>query len=94
MTGPQRSLELRTQILQTLREKLDDLLCCSRERLQARLRASEGLLRVLGPQATLARGYSITMNAAGGIVQSVAEVGSGEKLTTRLHDGEIVSAVL
>ena len=65
MAGPQRSLTLRAQIVQSLREKMSDQLCCQRERLHARLHASEGLLRVLGPQATLARGYSITLNAAG-----------------------------
>lgn len=91
MAGPQRSLELRAQLLRSWREKIEDLLCCSRERLRARLHASEGLLRVLGPEATLARGYSITLNARRELVRSAAEVRPGEELVTRLHDGEVRS---
>ncbi len=94
MAGPQRSLELRAQIVRALREKMDDLQCCAQERLRARLRTAESLLRVLGPQATLQRGYSITVNSQGGIVRGVAGVTSGERLTTKLHDGEIISTVL
>ena len=91
MAGPQRSLELRAQIVHSLRDKLSDQLCCQRERLEARLRAAEGLHRVLGPQATLERGYSITVNEAGEIVRAVADVRTGEPLTTRLHDGNVFS---
>ena len=61
----QRSLKLRTQLLHTWGEKLETLLCCERQRLHARLGQAENLLRVLGPQATLTRGYSITTDAGG-----------------------------
>ena len=93
MAGPQGSLELRAQLVRSLREKLGDLLCCQQERFQARLQASENLLRVLGPHATLARGYSITLSASGEVVRSAADARAGERLTTRLHDGEVVSTV-
>ena len=93
LAGPQHLLELRAQIVQSWREKMDDLLGCQRERLQARLRSSEGLLRVLGPQATLERGYSITLNAAGAIIRTVAAVSRTECITTRLRDGELLSEV-
>ncbi len=93
MAGPQRSLALRAQIVQSLREKLGDQLCCQRERLQARLRTSESLLRVLGPQATLERGYSITTDEAGEIMRSAALSRAGQRLVTRLHDGTVVSTV-
>ena len=93
MAGPQRSLELRAQIVQSLREKLADQLCCQRERIQARLRTSESLLRVLGPQATLERGYSITTDEAGEIMRTAARSHPGQRLVTRLHDGMIASAV-
>ena len=93
MAGPQSSLELRRQRVQTLREKLVDLLSSQRTRLRERLRGSENLLRVLGPDATLARGYSITINASGQVVRSAAEARVGERLVTRLQDGEIISTV-
>ncbi len=93
MAGPQSSLDLRAQIVQALREKLADQLCCQRERIQARLRTAESLLRVLGPQATLERGYSITTDEAGEIMRSVASTRAGQRLVTRLHDGTVVSTV-
>ena len=93
MAGPQSSLALRRQLVRTVWEKIDDLLCCQRERLQARLHASEGLLRVLGPEATLARGYSITMDAAGELIRSTVDARPGDRLATRLHDGVVISTV-
>ena len=93
MAGPQGSLALRRQLMRSMSEKIEDLLCCARERLRARLRASENLLRVLGPQATLARGYSITTNTRGEILRTVTDARAGERLTTRLHDGEVISTV-
>ena len=91
LSGPQHALELRTQLLQSWREKIEDLLCCQRERWHARLQASESLLRVLGPAATLARGYTITLNARGEVVRSVGSIQPGERLVTRLSDGEFTS---
>ncbi len=91
MAGPARSLELRAQLLRSTGEKLEDLLCCARERFRARLRAAEGLLRVLGPEGTLARGYSITMNSRGEVVTSAGSVPAGERLVTRLSEGMVES---
>ncbi|MGA3266635.1 MAG: exodeoxyribonuclease VII large subunit [Verrucomicrobiota bacterium] len=49
-------------------------------------------LRLLGPQQVLARGYSITMDAATGkVLRDAAEVKAGRKLKTRLQSGEILS---
>src|SRR5213596_3943156 len=39
-----------------------------------RFRRVEGILRVLGPEATLGRGYSITINERGKIIRSIAAV--------------------
>jgi exodeoxyribonuclease VII large subunit len=54
----------------------------------------EGLLRVLGPDATLRRGYSITMNDRGQIIRTRADVRSKMKIRTRIRDGEFGSEVL
>jgi exodeoxyribonuclease VII large subunit len=63
------------------------------ESLHKRLKHAGNLLRVLGPQATLKRGYSITRTAEGEIVRSVAQVAAGARLTTQVADGEIASRV-
>ena len=87
----QRSLTLRTQLLQTWREKIDTVLCCHQEKLRGRLSQAENLLRVLGPVATLARGYSVTTDVTGKVVRAVADVRDGQILLTRLVDGSVYS---
>ena len=51
------------------------------------------LLRVLGPEVTLRRGYSITMDPSGRLVRSVKSVAPAMKVRTRLSDGEFDSTV-
>jgi exodeoxyribonuclease VII large subunit len=57
-------------------------------------RRIEGILRVLGPEATLRRGYSITMNERGKIIRTIAAVRPKMKIRTRMNDGEFGSEVL
>jgi exodeoxyribonuclease VII large subunit len=64
------------------------------ENAQHRFQRIEGVLRVLGPDATLRRGYSITMNDRGQIIRTTAEVHSKMKVRTRVSDGEFGSEVL
>jgi exodeoxyribonuclease VII large subunit len=51
------------------------------------------LLVLLSPEATLERGYSITLGLEGVAVRSVQEVSPGTRLVTRLRDGTLESAV-
>jgi exodeoxyribonuclease VII large subunit len=56
------------------------------------LRQLERRLNSLGPEQVLARGYSITMDAASGaVLRESDEVKAGQKLRTRLKKGEISS---
>ena len=49
-------------------------------------------LRLLGPENVLARGYSITQNAnTGEVLRTSKTVKTGQKLRTRLADGEVES---
>jgi exodeoxyribonuclease VII large subunit len=59
-----------------------------------RFQRIEGILRVLGPDATLRRGYSITMNAHGKIIRSITTVRPKMKIRTRVSDGEFGSEIL
>jgi exodeoxyribonuclease VII large subunit len=90
---PDQALALFRQRLVTVRHRLSEG-CAQRisERRQRFARLSE-VLRVLGPEATLARGYSVTTSAAGELVNAVAQAPAGTKLITRVRDGEIRSAV-
>jgi exodeoxyribonuclease VII large subunit len=53
----------------------------------------EGMLRVLGPDATLRRGYSITTNERGKIVRTISAVRPKMKIRTRVSDGEFSSEI-
>jgi exodeoxyribonuclease VII large subunit len=58
------------------------------------LRQFERRLNSLGPEQVLARGYSITMDAASGaVLRQSDEVKAGQKLKTRLKKGELSSTV-
>ena len=56
------------------------------------LRQLEKRLHALGPEQVLARGYSLTTDAAtGAVLRDAAQVTAGQKLKTRLAKGEVVS---
>jgi exodeoxyribonuclease VII large subunit len=51
-------------------------------------------LNALGPEQVLSRGYSITMDAAGGqVLRDASQVKPGQKIITRLKAGEVFSEI-
>jgi exodeoxyribonuclease VII large subunit len=64
------------------------------ESARQRFQRAEGILRAVGPEATLRRGYSITTDAAGQVIQTVAAAPPKSKIRTRVADGEFESEVL
>lgn len=63
------------------------------EAARQRFRQVDGIIRVLGPNATLSRGYSITTDAKGTIIRSVETISRGQTVTTRVTDGTFGSKV-
>ena len=59
-----------------------------------RLERAQARLTLLDPSGVLQRGYSITLDEKGDVVQSAEAVAPGQTLTTRLKDGELRSRVL
>jgi len=56
------------------------------------LRQLEKRLHALGPEQVLARGYSLTTDAAtGAVLRDATKVAAGQKLKTRLAQGEVIS---
>jgi len=50
-------------------------------------------LRALNPHAVLFRGYSITRNDRGEVLRSATKTRNGERIVTRLSDGELESQI-
>jgi exodeoxyribonuclease VII large subunit len=60
----------------------------------SRFQRLAGKLQSLSPLSVLARGYSVTTDSASGnILRSVRRAKPGQRLTTRLADGEVESVV-
>jgi exodeoxyribonuclease VII large subunit len=86
MREAQQRFDLTRELLSRLtKQKIDN----ARERFQR----ADAILRVLGPDATLRRGYSITTNESGKLIRSVATVRPKMKIRTRVSDGEFGSDV-
>jgi exodeoxyribonuclease VII large subunit len=92
--SPERELMMRRNRLVDLRRRLAGLPKRLLENAQQRFREMEGLLRVLGPDATLHRGYSITTDERGKLIRTIATVHSRMKIRTRVSDGEFESETL
>src|SRR5436309_14233416 len=92
--SPARELTMRRNRFADLHRRL--ISCPPRllENARHRFQSIEGILRVLGPDATLRRGYSITMNEHGKIIRTIAAVRPKMKIRTRVSDGEFGSEVL
>jgi exodeoxyribonuclease VII large subunit len=63
------------------------------ERIRQRLAATTASLDALSPLSVLARGYSLTTNADGSLVNSVRKVEDGAQIQVRVSDGVIVATV-
>jgi exodeoxyribonuclease VII large subunit len=92
--SPVRELMMRRNRFADLHRRL--VACPGRliEKAKHRFGSIEGILRVLGPDATIRRGYSITMNDRGEIIHTTTVVRPNMKIRTRVSDGEFGSEVL
>jgi exodeoxyribonuclease VII large subunit len=91
---PARELTIKRNHFADLQRRFAALPLRFLEDAKQRFGRMEGILRVLGPDATLRRGYSITRDKNGRIVRSIARVKRGIRLRTRVTDGDIESEVL
>lgn len=93
-----------THLLQTAvqqaQQHVDELGVAMTHRVEQKASADRQLLaglqaqlRMLNPWAVLGRGYSLTCKADGTVVRNSADVKLGEKISTRLAEGKVVSNV-
>ncbi len=87
-------LQRRAETVETLRKRMQLTVTQQFSVREKLLRHLENILRTLGPESSLQRGYSITFDEQGNVLRSHKDVQSGSRLTTRLADGEIASRVV
>jgi exodeoxyribonuclease VII large subunit len=92
--SPTRELALRRNRFVDLRRRFAELPARVLENARHRFREIEAVLRVLGPDATLRRGYSITTDDRGKLIRRVASVRRQMRIRTRVVDGEFESEAL
>jgi exodeoxyribonuclease VII large subunit len=90
---PDRVLAERTATLRMLRERLHSRAAAAMERLRAALDQKAGLLRTLGPEATLERGFTCTLDAAGRVVREACQLQPGQEFETRFRKGRVRGTV-
>ncbi|GGZ10418.1 exodeoxyribonuclease VII large subunit [Shewanella fodinae] len=90
---PRHQLALEGKRLEYLTQQLQKLTQLRLQQAQQRLRNSSHALESVSPLATLSRGYSITRDVNGQIVQSTAQLQPGQQLYTLLKQGKVISKI-
>ncbi|HEY5741966.1 MAG TPA: exodeoxyribonuclease VII large subunit, partial [Terrimicrobiaceae bacterium] len=88
---PARAIADRQFRCQLLAERIPDVVTRELAARRARLERAVGVLHAMSPQATLTRGYTITMDADRRPLTSATAIQADALLKTRFHDGEAVS---
>jgi exodeoxyribonuclease VII large subunit len=95
--GAQRPREKLHRLHREVSRLSEKLAALVRRALTARRHRFEGLagrLDALSPLRVLARGYSVTFDQRGHAVKSAGDVGPGEQVRVRLHEGELSAQVV
>ena len=90
---PERWLQAKRGELAALETRLRWAASNRLESCKNRVAELANFLRLLGPRQTLERGYSITLNASGSVVRTVQALQAGDRVQTKLADGEVYSVV-
>jgi exodeoxyribonuclease VII large subunit len=89
---PRNRLALVAQRLDSVRARLGRGMECEIQRHRLQVDSLSAHLEAIGPEQVLKRGYSLTtIKKTGAVVRSASQIKGGERLATRLADGEIES---
>ena len=86
-------VEMMKEDLDSLREELNDSIQNTIEDLKKDVRNKKEQLQMLNPKQILKRGYSISVDENGKVVQSIKDVKQGMRIKTTVSDGTINSTV-
>jgi len=90
---PFEVLKRREEKLEAIGERLSRATQEALSREEMRLKKLETQLRVLSPESTLSRGYSITLDEEGNSISDAGKLKSGDRITTKTSGGDAVSVV-
>jgi exodeoxyribonuclease VII large subunit len=90
---PVRELAARAERLKALGRRFGAMPAGLLEHARQRFTRTEAMLRVLGPDATLRRGYSITTDHAGNLIREMAQAKPRRRINTRVSDGTFASTI-
>lgn len=91
---PDQLLELRRHELTVHAGKLSHALQQGLAAHTQKLQRLGSLLRLLSPEATLERGYTLSTNAQGELLTSAQSIAPGDRILTRFSDGTVQSEVI
>lgn len=91
--NPSKIIDRYSERMQQLKGHLSYAATQTIEQKQQQLLSATKLLRTLGPESTLARGYSITTTADGRVVTNPRDLKEGDLLNTKLAGGSVQSTV-
>ena len=77
-----------------LRERSGRAMLQQLQQAKQHVKLQQARLQSLAPQRTLERGYAIVRNDKGQLVRSVADINTGDTLSTQLADGSMESTVI
>ncbi|MCE9679231.1 exodeoxyribonuclease VII large subunit [Shewanella sp. AS1] len=92
--SPHNRLQLERSKLTFLSQKLHKAMQAKLNEAKTSLNHAAHQLDTVSPLATLSRGYSITLDAQGQVIQREEQVNRGDTITTKLLDGELKSRVI
>ncbi len=90
---PRELLKRRAERISSLSETLKKTTSHSIHAYQEKLQRLSSLLSALGPTNILERGFSITLDQNGNVIQSPESLSPGDQITTKLRKGTIESTI-
>jgi len=90
---PKLLFQQATQQTKTLQRQLTQQVIHQQHRLQSQFERLRASLTAMSPEATLARGFTITRDQQGKVLSSRMKVPSGARMSTQFNDGLVVSVV-
>lgn len=90
---PEQLQQRRLERLSRLEERLAMASRHQLHRAEQSLKQASSLLKTLGPEQTLARGFSITFDENGKVIRDAETLSEGQMLRTKMHHGEVESRV-